>query len=237
MSSSEGVVVVTGASRGVGAALVAELVRAHGRTVVAVARSAEALDALAAACAGAPGRIEPLALDLGTEAAVERVRAHVGERRVAALVNNAGLLITRPFGQWTLDDAQRLFRINAAVPFLLAQALADRLQGDPPGHVVNIGSMGGFQGSVKFPGLALYSGSKAAAAGLTECLAEELKGRGVHCNCLCFGAVDTEMLRAAFPGYQAPVTADEMGRFVAGFVLEGHKLFNGKVLPVSSSTP
>lgn len=237
MSSSEGMIVVTGASRGVGEAVVKELVIEHGRNVLAIARDARALQALAEACASGPGTVETLVMDLGAAEAPQQVAARVGGRRLAALVNNAGLLITRPFGQWTLADAQQLYQMNATVPLLLTQALAAELDGDPPGHVVNIGSMGGFQGSVKFPGLALYSSSKGAVAVLTECLAEEFKTRGIRCNCLCLGAVDTAMLRAAFPGYQAPTSAAEMGRFVARFALEGHKSFNGKVLPVSASTP
>jgi short-subunit dehydrogenase len=147
------------------------------------------------------------------------------------------MLITRNWGHWTADDAQRMFHLNAVVPLMLTQALAGQMAGKLPGHVVNMGSMGGFQGSVKFPGLAAYSASKAALANLTECMAEELKGRGVYCNCICLGAVDTAMLRAAFPGYTAPVGPEEVGAFVARFVLEGQKFFNGKVLPFASSTP
>ena len=97
--------------------------------------------------------------------------------------------------------------------------------------------MGGFQGSVKFPGMAAYSASKAALANLTECLAEELKDRQVRCNCLCLGAVDTDMLREAFPGYTAPVGPDEVGNYLARFVVEGHNFYNGKVLPFAVSTP
>ena len=102
---------------------------------------------------------------------------------------------------------------------------------------MNIGSMGGFQGSSKFPGLAAYSASKAALANLTECLAEEWKEAGIACNCLALGAVQTEMLAAAFPGFQAPVTSTQMGEMIAWFVKQGHQFFNGKVLPVSVSTP
>ena len=74
-------------------------------------------------------------------------------------------------------------------------------------HIVNISSMGGFQGSAKFNGLSYYSASKAAIACLSECLAEEFKDSGVSVNCLALGAVQTEMLREAFPGYKAPVEA------------------------------
>lgn len=97
--------------------------------------------------------------------------------------------------------------------------------------------MGGVMGSVKFDGLSLYAATKGAVSILTESLAAEFAQQGVAVNALAFGAVDTDMLRTAFPNYKAPVTATEMGSFVADFALKGHKFFNGKVLPVSSSTP
>ena len=230
-------VVVTGASTGVGRATAKALAQEHGCGVIAVARNPAPLDELAGECRSGPGGITPLPMDLLADDAVDKLVQVVDGRRLHGLVNNAGLLIKRPWGQWMAEDAQRLFMLNAAVPLLLAQALMRRLQGDPPGHVVNIGSMGGFQGSVKFPGLAMYSGSKAALANLTECMAEEMKDRQVRCNCVCLGAVDTAMLRAAFPGYTAPVGPAEVGAWLARFLLEGHNLFNGKVLPLNTSTP
>src|SRR5690606_6585855 len=104
-------------------------------------------------------------------------------------------------------------------------------------HIVNIGSMGGFQGSVKFPGLAAYSASKAALHTLTECLALEFADRAIKINCLALGSAQTEMLAKAFPQYESPVSASEMGAYIAHFALTGHRFFNGKVLPVAVSTP
>jgi len=104
-------------------------------------------------------------------------------------------------------------------------------------HILNIGSMGGYMGSIKFPGLAYYSASKAALANLTECLAEELKDTGIRINCLALGSAQTEMLAEAFPGYQSPVSASQMATFITDFAINGSKLFNGKVLPVSVATP
>lgn len=230
-------VVVTGSSKGIGRGTAGSLVRDHGCTVIGMARDAEGLATLEAECRGASGHFEPVVADLSRPEALDVLLERVGGRRVNGLVNNAGLLITRTFGTWTAEDTGRLFHLNAAVPLLLAQALAHVLGGDPPGHIVNISSMGGFQGSAKFPGLLAYSASKAGLACITECLAEELKESGVRANCLCLGAVDTEMLRAAFPGYKAPMGPAAMGAHVARFVLEGHSLFNGKVLPVALSTP
>ena len=230
-------VLVTGASTGVGRATANALVLHHGCNVLAVARSAEKLASLARESAGAAGTLRTLAVDLAKPGAVAAVADALGHGPLHGLVNNAGLLIKRQWGQWAMEDAEQLFRLNATVPMLLTQALTAQLGADPPGHVVNISSMGGFQGSVKFPGLAAYSASKAALVNFTECMAEELKDRGVRCNCICLGAVDTDMLRAAFPGYAAPVGPVEVGEYLARFVLEGHAFFNGKVLPLAVSTP
>src|SRR5690606_3161233 len=122
-------------------------------------------------------------------------------------------------------------------PLEISQALIDELRGDPPGHIVHISSMGGFQDSAKFPGLIAYSSSKAALACMAQCMAEEMKEKGVRSNCLALGSVDTEMLRTAFPGYRTQMSPIEMGAFIARFAMEGHHLFNGKVLPVATTTP
>lgn len=97
--------------------------------------------------------------------------------------------------------------------------------------------MGGVQGSVKFPGLAAYSSSKAAVINLTELLAEEYKDSGISFNVLALGAVQTEMLEEAFPGYKASISAVEMANYIFDFSLNGQKYYNGKLLQVSNSTP
>jgi len=104
-------------------------------------------------------------------------------------------------------------------------------------HVVSISSMGGIQGSVKFPGLAAYSSSKGALITLSELLAEEYREQGVAFNVLALGSVQTEMLAEAFPGYQAPISAKEMADYIFNFALTGNTYFNGRVLQVSSTTP
>lgn len=138
----------------------------------------------------------------------------------------------------TEADWLAMFQTNVLGAAQLTQSLLPLMgQNGKTSHVVNIGSMGGYQGSSKFAGLSAYSASKGALAILSECLAEELKDKNVKCNCLCLGAVDTDMLQMAFPNYKAPTTSDEMGQFIADFALNGHKYFNGKVLPVSIMTP
>ena len=116
------------------------------------------------------------------------------------------------------------------------QAIVTKMQ-DNGGHIVNISTMGGFQGTVKFPGLAAYSTSKAAVVSFTELFAEEYKDSKIKMNCLCLGAAQTEMLEEAFPGYKAPLSAAEMAEFISDFTRRSHHYMNGKVLPVSLTTP
>lgn len=163
------------------------------------------------------------------------IARHLG--RVDVLVHNAGILVHKPFEQLERADWLRIFDANVFGAAELSRALLPWLSKGAHPHVLHIGSMGGFQGSSKFPGLSAYSASKAALACLTECLAEEWKPLGIAVNCLALGAVQTEMLHEAFPGYQAPLGSVEMGAYIARFAVEGHRFFNGKVLPVSLSTP
>jgi 3-oxoacyl-[acyl-carrier protein] reductase len=153
------------------------------------------------------------------------------------LVNNAGILLNAPFEKTTAEDWEKIFSINLFGTIKIIKSVLPLLKASPHAHIVNIGSMGGFQGSSKFPGLSAYSASKAAVANLTECLAEEFKNDNIHVNCLALGAVNTEMLNAAFPGYKAPVESIEMAEFIADFCINKRKFFNGKIIPVAVSTP
>lgn len=229
-------VVVTGASRGIGFET-ALAVAAEGHTVIALARTAEGLQKLAEKAAEENLRIHTHTLDLHSLG--ENTAAAVFEpyETIDVLINNAGLLINKPFTETTMAHWRETFETNLFSAVALIQRLLPQLGKSTAAHVVNIGSMGGYQGSGKFPGLSAYSASKAALANLTECLAEELRPQNITVNCLALGAVNTEMLQAAFPGYQAPVSSEEMGRLIAQFALHQHRFFNGKILPVSVSTP
>ncbi len=230
--------IVTGASKGVGRDTALWLAQA-GHHVWALARSADRLRTLAQEADGLPGRIHPVPVDLAEAEALARVLEQALERVTAidVLVNNAGLLIHRPFAELSDADWLAMWQVNVLAPVRLIRLLLPRLRAAERPHVVQIGSMGGFQGSAKFPGLSAYSASKAAIANVSECLAEEFKEEGIAFNTLALGAVQTEMLAQAFPGYQAPLTSEQMGSFVGWFAVHGHHFFNGKVLPVSVSTP
>lgn len=225
-------IVVTGAGRGIGLALVRQFLQNPEHHVWACSRDIEALRAI-----DSP-QLAAETLDIAKSTTVEiahRVSAHF--ETVDVLIHNAGVLINRPFATTSLDDWFRVFDVNLFSVVKINQALLPLLKKSKTAHIVHIGSMGGVQGSSKFPGLSAYSASKAALANLTECMAEELKADGIHVNCLALGAVDTEMLRTAFPDYSATMKSAEMAAFIADFSLNQRPYFNGKILPVASSTP
>lgn len=224
-------VIVTGASRGIGKEL-ASLFALNGHQVLAVSRNMDALGELAS------DSIHVAQLDLSSSeltAQIDVALAQSGMKHVDILVNNAGYLVNKPFTELTREDIHRCYQVNVMGVMELTQQVIGRM-GDGS-HCVNISSMGGYQGSAKFPGLTAYSSSKAAIASLTECLAEEYKESGIRFNCLALGAVQTEMLAEAFSGYEAPLSAAEMAQFIYEFALGGGNIFNGKILPVSVSTP
>lgn len=228
-------VIVTGASRGIGYALSKEYA-SRGGQVFAVARSENRLEELRKECMDLKGELHAVPIDLmagsGRRELAGRIEKAGG---LDILVNNAGLLVNKKIGDFGEDDFDRIFSVNVKSVFFLISELLPHFRKNA--HIVNISSMGGFQGSAKFPGLSLYSSSKGALAILTECLAEELKERSISVNCLALGAVQTEMLEEAFPGYEAPLNALEMAGFIADFSLKSAKYLNGKIIPVSISTP
>lgn len=224
-------VIITGAGRGIGFSLVEEFVKLSGYRILAISRNIGKLHQFD------PAVVIPASVDLEKADAVSDILQLITTNSLSPgiLINNAGLLINKAFQDLSPNDFDAVFQINVKAPFLLAQALLPHFA--PNAHIINIGSMGGVQGSAKFPGLSLYSASKAALATLTECMAEEFKNLNIRVNCLALGAARTEMLEQAFPGYHAPVSAEEMARFIADFAQNGHHFFNGKILPVSLSTP
>jgi NAD(P)-dependent dehydrogenase (short-subunit alcohol dehydrogenase family) len=232
-------IIITGASRGIGYEAVKIFAGQAGNQVIAIARSCERLEELAASCRGAefPGTVTGICSDLSEENIRKLIIPEISGRfrRVDVLVNNAGLLVNKSFNDLSGADFDALFNTNVKGPFLLIRELLPFF--NEGSHILNIGSMGGYQGSAKFSGLSLYSASKGALAILTECLAEEFKDKKIRVNCLALGSAQTEMLEQAFPGYRAPLSASEMAGFVADFAMRGHLWFNGKILPVSLATP
>ncbi len=219
-------VIVTGASRGIGRALVDRFLDL-GHEVWALSRNTDELKNIKG--------IHTVSIDLSDEQQIVDWVQSCGVDHFDAVINNAGMLINKPFAETTYADFEAVYRINVFGAAQLIRHLLPLLTTDS--HILNISSMGGVNGTAKFPGLAAYSSSKGALGILTELLAEEFKDNGPRCNALALGAVQTEMLAEAFPDYKAPVSASQMATYIADFSLNGHHLYNGKVLPISQSTP
>lgn len=222
-------IIITGTSRGIGYELALLLANA-GHHVIALSRKIPQ---------GLLGNVNitSLSVDLSKEddyLEIEKVLNGLGTK-IDILIHNAGSLVNKPFAQLTQTDFEKVYQVNVFAVARLTQIVLPFLsQGS---HVVTISSMGGIQGSMKFAGLAAYSSSKGAVITLSELLAEEYKELGIAFNVLALGAVNTEMLQEAFPGYNAPTSPAEMAEYIAHFALTGNKYHNGKVIQVSSSTP
>jgi 3-oxoacyl-[acyl-carrier protein] reductase len=232
MKNNKKTIVVVGASRGIGKAIVEILAQDSDHFVLALARNQEAMHELAQL---ENVRCLPFNLEYNNvRKMAESVFSEIDS--IDILINNAGKLVNVPFLELTHEELGSSYQVNVLGVMQTVQAALPKML-DNGGHIVNISSMGGFQGSVKFAGLAAYSTSKAALASFTELFAEEYKETKVNMNCLCLGAVQTEMLKEAFPGYSAPLTAERMAAYIADFALNGNQYINGKILPVSLSTP
>jgi len=223
-------IIITGTSRGIGFELV-HLLAAQGHNVLALSRNAQPVNNLHFE------NISSFSFDLCDQSDYDKVRTFIQKewKQVDILINNAGALINQPFSQTTMSDFEKVYKTNVFGVAEMIRTVIPFMGQD--GHVVTISSMGGVQGSVKFAGLSAYSSSKGAVITLTELLAEEYKETGPSFNVLALGAVQTEMLEEAFPGYKAPITAKDMARYIADFSLDGNKYYNGKLLQVANSTP
>ena len=151
------------------------------------------------------------------------------------LINNAGLLINKTFDEITVNDFKKIYDVNLFGIVNLIKNLFGFFSSNA--HIINISSIGGLIGSSKFKGLTAYSSSKGALNILTEVLAEEYKDSELSFNSLCLGSVQTKMLEKAFPGYQAEVSPTEIAEYIYNFSVNGKKLFNGKVIPISKLNP
>lgn len=223
-------IIITGTSRGIGLALV-NYFSDNGHKVLALSRSPEKLEQLKLP------NTKALAFDITKDNAHKAVLDYVHDnwKQVDVLIHNSGAIVNKPFSEISTKEFRYIYEVNVVGVAAFTKALLPVLPKES--HVVCISSMGGIQGSVKFPGLSAYSSSKAAVLSLVELLAEEYKEFGPSFNGLALGAVQTEMLEEAFPGYKAPLTPKEIAAYIANFSLTGAKFYNGKILQVSSTTP
>ena len=220
-------IVVTGTSSGIGHQICIQAAKMNFH-VISVSRNIEPLKDI--------GGIESFAIDITNKDSVDEFVANLKSRKIKIdiLINNAGYLVSELFGDTTYDSFKKTFDVNVFGLAEITRSLIPIINSD--GHVINISSIGGVNGSKKFPGLSAYSSSKAAVIALTEVLAEEYQN-GPSFNVLALGAVQTKMLKEAFPDYNAETKPEEMAKYILDFAINGNKLFNGKLISVSNSNP
>ena len=223
-------IIITGTSKGIGFELV-QLFSNAGHNILALSRNSNPISNLHL------NNVTLFPFDLCRLEDYKKVKTFISSewKQVDILINNAGILLNKPFAETSMQDFEDVYKTNVFGVAEITRTVIPFMKKD--GHVVTISSIGGVQGSVKFPGLSAYSSSKGAVITLTELLAEEYKETGPSFNVLALGAVQTEMLEKAFPDFKASTTALEMAQYIFDFALHGNKLYNGKMLQVSNSTP
>jgi len=222
-------VIITGTSSGIGFELV-KLFSEKNHNVLAISRNNNALRTLNLA------GVMPIDLDLTESEYYNSLDKYLSSfKNIDILINNAGYLVNKPFEETTLKDFQDVYSTNVFSVAMLTKKIIGFMS--ESSNVVNISSVGGVQGSMKFAGLSAYSSSKAALNILTEMLAEEYKDRKIHFNSLALGSVETKMLKKAFPDFKASTSAIEMANYIYQFSVDGYMFLNGKIVSVSSTTP
>ena len=229
-------IIITGASSGIGFETALRFINDEENKVIAISRDKNKLKYLSetALKQNAKSQLITLVYDISVENNSENLKLLVKKEmgNVDILINNAGKLINKPFEELTIKEIREVYEVNVFGAMKTIQDLLP-LMGKKQTHIVNIGSMGGVEGTSKFKGLSAYSSSKGALLILTECLAEEFKDKNISVNYLALGSVQTEMFNNAFPGYKAQVTSKDMAKFIVDFAINGFDCINGKVIRVS----
>jgi len=229
-------IVVNGGTRGIGKEIVLVLAKKKSNRILVTGRNQSALKQLSRSVVS--GNIFTFPIDMTLfddheRSFIEAVKSYFAS--VDILINTAGILVSKDFMDFATYEARMMMETNFFGPAALIRSLQPMMK--KASHIVNITSMGGFQGSSKYRGLSYYSASKAALSCLSECLAEEFREAGIVVNCLALGSVQTEMLEEAFPGYKAPVKAMEIAELIVDFAIKGNKFYNGRIIPVAFSNP
>jgi NAD(P)-dependent dehydrogenase (short-subunit alcohol dehydrogenase family) len=229
------VALVTGASRGIGAATAAALAAA-GAHVVLAARDRAALDRVAGQIRGAGGEATAVPTDVSDEAAVGRLfteAERVGP--LSALVCAAAVLTPAPFAGTTSALWHETLEVNLTGTFLCCRAAFTAMARAGGGRIINIASLSGVYATEKFPGLAAYNVSKFGVIGLTEAIAVEGKEHGISVLCLSPGAVDTEMLRRANPALRPGLTPDDVAELIVALLDSPLAPVSGANIPLFSN--
>ena len=237
-------IIITGASRGIGFYTALQLAKNTDHKIFALSRDETGLKKLSELIKS--DQLITMPFDITNDKMITESIGKISGMvsGVEVLINNAGHLIKKSFVELTHKDWQDIYNVNvfgvvdftkALLPLLLKGKISPLTK--TRAHILNISSMGGIQGSIKFNGLSGYSSSKGALITISECLSEELKLNGIHVNVLALGSVETEMFQRAFPGTRASINVTDMATWIGDFALNGHRFFNGKVIPLSTYTP
>ncbi|MDH4017771.1 MAG: SDR family oxidoreductase [Actinomycetota bacterium] len=192
-SEARRVVVVTGAARGIGAAIAEQLAR-DGWTVAIADLDGEAASARSAALRDATSaRVEGFAVDVADMASVRAMVAAVEAQLgpIEGLVNNAGIDVIKPFVESTEDEWDRILAVNLKGTLSCCRAVLDGMLERGSGRIVSIGSDAARVGST---GEAVYSASKGGVLAFTKTLAREVARKGITVNCVCPGPTETALL-------------------------------------------
>lgn len=236
------VALVTGGSRGIGAA-VAQALASAGAGVAVCARNGEAAAAAAAAIVGQGGQAFGMAADVSRAEDAERIVAACTERfgRLDILVNNAGITRDGLVLRMKDEDWSGVLAVNLSGAFYCARAaLRAILKQKQTGRIINVGSVVASMGN---PGQANYVASKAGLIGLTKALAREVASRGVTVNAVAPGFIETEMTAglpdAAKAAYRTQIplgrfgTAAEVAAAVAFLASDAAAYITGQVIHIN----
>lgn len=220
-------IVVTGTSSGIGNEICIQAAKLNYK-VISISRNIEPLKGI--------NGIDSYSVDITDKKSIKNFIDDLRNKdlKIDILINNAGQLSNELFGETSYESFKQTFDVNVFGLAEITRSLIPFI--NKSGHVINISSIGGVNGSKKFPGLSVYSSSKAAVIALTEVLAEEYS-EGPSFNVLALGAVQTKMLKEAFPDYEAQTKPGEMAKYIIDFAINGNNLFNGKLISVSNSNP
>ena len=234
IKGNKSTVCITGASKGLGYALVQTFLKESNFQIAAITRNGEELRKQLES-EEERERVHIIEANIGVDSGRREVRDHINTMpELRILIHNAGKLIFKPFLEITEKELKDIYNVNFFAPFHLTQQLMPLMS---RAHIIHISSIGGVDGSLKFGGLSAYSTSKAALNCLTEMLSEEFKETENSFNCLALGSVATEMFAAAFPGASASATPEIMAKYIFHFALQAPEVMRGKIISLSRSNP
>ncbi len=232
-SISNDIIIVAGAGKGIGLAVVKNILAEFPeKKILAISRNTSNLDFFKNT-----GHLIVVNADLASLSTenIKFINSQIQTDNLKGIIFTAGVLDKYPIPEIKKENFESIFQNNLWSFIELIKSVYSSINSTT--HIVSIGSMGGITGTQKFKGMSLYSTSKAALSLFTECLAEELKEIGASANCLAIGAVNTEMMKKAFPDYSANIDPESMAEFIVDFTINRKNLFNGQVIPVTSTNP